>query len=380
MTNSQIKGTGDSRYLKSISTFLTQYPTYADFAAALVAGTLPIDLNGINASGFDVIGTPLNKATLLSDTTAAALGLTGDPTPDDALLSRAVLTGTTDPTRETAGAIQQFYVNTATSVLFICVSFVGNVYTWLKLGTVIDGAISTTSENPLQNKVVTTQLMTKPTRTTGSGAPTGTANVGDFYNDTTNKYLYVYDGTDWRLVTTGVKYVRQHITNIITSSQTFTVPSNITGSITVACVGGGGGGGGGHTDYQQYYGEGGKSAARTISTVTLAGGNTIPIIIGAGGNGGEGGIDPNRGTDGANTSFGAYVTANGGNGGSPAYYYDFDDRGGFDYDEHFGGEGYTYNGVVYGSGGDGGSSGGNGANGRNGVVVLDYDVMVATPQ
>lgn len=85
MTNSQIKGTGDSRYLKSVSNFLTQYPTYADFATALVAGTLPIDLNGINASGFDVIGTPLNKATLLSDTTATALGLTGDPTVDDAL-------------------------------------------------------------------------------------------------------------------------------------------------------------------------------------------------------------------------------------------------------------------------------------------------------
>ena len=94
MQDGIIKGTGNSRYLKSISNFLTQYPTYQDFVAALVAGTLPIDLNGINETGWDQLGTALNKANLLSDETAAALGLPNTAVPDDALLSMAqTLTG-----------------------------------------------------------------------------------------------------------------------------------------------------------------------------------------------------------------------------------------------------------------------------------------------
>ena len=84
MQDGIIKGTGNSRYLKSISNFLQQYPTYQDFVAALVAGTLPIDLNGINETGWDQLGTALNKANLLSDETAEALGLTSEAVPDDA--------------------------------------------------------------------------------------------------------------------------------------------------------------------------------------------------------------------------------------------------------------------------------------------------------
>lgn len=79
------KGAGNSRYLKSVSNFLTLYPTYADFAAAMVAGTLPIDMNGINPDGILQAGTPLTKANLLDDTTASKLGLTGDPTVNQAL-------------------------------------------------------------------------------------------------------------------------------------------------------------------------------------------------------------------------------------------------------------------------------------------------------
>lgn len=84
------KGTGNSRFLKSISTFLTQYPTYADFANALINGTLPVDFNGINPSGITQAGTPISKATLLDDSTAQAIGLTGsNPTVNDALLALA---------------------------------------------------------------------------------------------------------------------------------------------------------------------------------------------------------------------------------------------------------------------------------------------------
>lgn len=91
MQDGIIKGTGNSRYLKSISNFLTQYPTYQDFVAALVAGTLPIDLNGINETGWDQLGTALNKANLLSDETATALGLPSTAVPDDALRKLYIL-------------------------------------------------------------------------------------------------------------------------------------------------------------------------------------------------------------------------------------------------------------------------------------------------
>lgn len=63
MTDGIIKGTGDSRYLKGAG-----WPaTYAEFKSMAEAGTLPLDLNGINAAGWQQIGDALNKANLLSD-------------------------------------------------------------------------------------------------------------------------------------------------------------------------------------------------------------------------------------------------------------------------------------------------------------------------
>lgn len=78
------KGTGNSRFLKSISNFKSLYPTYDSFVAALVAGTLPIDFNGINADGITQVGTALNKQNLLTDATAELFGLTDEAVPEDA--------------------------------------------------------------------------------------------------------------------------------------------------------------------------------------------------------------------------------------------------------------------------------------------------------
>lgn len=78
-------GTGNSRYLRSVAGFMQLYPTYEDFAAALVAGTLPIDLNGINPDGWAQQGTALDKANLLTDSTAALLGLGDEAVVNDAL-------------------------------------------------------------------------------------------------------------------------------------------------------------------------------------------------------------------------------------------------------------------------------------------------------
>lgn len=80
------KGTGNSRYLRSVSDFITRYPTYEAFAAALVAGKLPVDFAGLNPEGITQIGTPANKETLLTDATETALfGTANDRTVNEAL-------------------------------------------------------------------------------------------------------------------------------------------------------------------------------------------------------------------------------------------------------------------------------------------------------
>ena len=79
MIDSVLKGTGNSRFLKSAVPAGT---SWADALAMLQAGTFPIDFNGINTEGFQQVGTPLNKANLLKDATAAQIGLPSTTTPD----------------------------------------------------------------------------------------------------------------------------------------------------------------------------------------------------------------------------------------------------------------------------------------------------------
>lgn len=79
MIDSVLKGIGNSRFLKSAVPAGT---SWADALAMLQAGTFPIDFNGINTEGFQQVGTPLNKANLLKDATAAQIGLPPSTTPD----------------------------------------------------------------------------------------------------------------------------------------------------------------------------------------------------------------------------------------------------------------------------------------------------------
>lgn len=92
MIDSVLKGTGNSRFLKSA---LPAGTSWADALAMLQAGTFPIDFNGINAEGFQQVGTPLNKANLLKDATAAQIGLPPTATPDDAFKILAGILGIT---------------------------------------------------------------------------------------------------------------------------------------------------------------------------------------------------------------------------------------------------------------------------------------------
>ena len=84
MQDSVIVGTGDSKYIRSA---ISADATLADIITMLRAGTFPIDMAGTNAAGYTVMGTPLNKASLLNDAAAAALGLGSDATPTAAFLA-----------------------------------------------------------------------------------------------------------------------------------------------------------------------------------------------------------------------------------------------------------------------------------------------------
>lgn len=93
MKDSVILGTGNSRYLKSA---IPAGTSWESALAMLIAGTFPIDFNGINEAGFTQVGTPLSKANLLKDATAEALGLTSEAVPDDALNAAILRLGSLD--------------------------------------------------------------------------------------------------------------------------------------------------------------------------------------------------------------------------------------------------------------------------------------------
>lgn len=92
MIDSVLKGTGNSRFLKSAVPAGT---SWADALAMLQAGTFPIDFNGINTEGFQQVGTPLNKANLLKDSTAGIISLPTSATPDEMFSALARLTSIT---------------------------------------------------------------------------------------------------------------------------------------------------------------------------------------------------------------------------------------------------------------------------------------------
>lgn len=117
LTDGIIKGSGNSRYLKSVANALTLYPTHESFMEALAAGTLPVDLNGINPAGWTTQGTPLNKSTLLTDALCTALGLPTTATPTQAMdkLKTMVNQAQQDATRDARVSVGT-YVGTGDSL------------------------------------------------------------------------------------------------------------------------------------------------------------------------------------------------------------------------------------------------------------------------
>lgn len=89
MTDTVIKGSGNSRSLKTVPNALTLYPTHEALVAAMVDGTFPIDLGPLNDAGVQTRGMDLNKANLLSDATAALYGKGDNASPDEVLAAIA---------------------------------------------------------------------------------------------------------------------------------------------------------------------------------------------------------------------------------------------------------------------------------------------------
>lgn len=143
---------------------------------------------------------------------------------------------------------------------------------------------------------------------TGSSAPTTSTvgTIGQFYWDTANEQLYVcvsatQDNYTWIVILTGLKLVKTLKTELITSTQNWTVPQSIGGTtldVTVRIFGGGGGGASG----------GGNGGDMEVASFDLQPGEIIPITIGAGGRGSSNGAASAGGT----SSFGTLLSALGG--------------------------------------------------------------------
>lgn len=156
---------------------------------------------------------------------------------------------------------------------------------------------------------------------------------------------------------------KSSITEVITSTQTWTCPTGVTKVEVILC---GGGGSGVYSGYNQMAG-GSGSAYYAVLSVTPGTGYTITI-----GAGGAGSSSADQGNDGSSSSFGSLLTASGGLKGS---YYgvtpgsgrgaNADFIGGKDGFQGFGSSG---GGKTTSSMGSAGTAGGNGAGNGQGFV------------
>ena len=181
MIDSVIAGTGNSRYLR---TSISASTTWADALTMLRAGTFPIDLAGINISGFTTLGTALNSDTLLKSAIITALGLEADATPSDAWEAVLALIATKQD--------ELTFDNTPTSGSSNPVTS-GGIFT--ALGTkqdtlTFDNAPTSGSTNPVTSGGIYNAIENAATKTasislygsswTGSGPYTQTVSIADY--------------------------------------------------------------------------------------------------------------------------------------------------------------------------------------------------------
>lgn len=228
----------------------------------------------------------------------------------------------------------------------------------------------------LQNADTNAYLEGKINLLSGSGEPTTSTagSVGQKYWDETNEQLYLcIDDTDgvytWVSVTTGVRYQKTLITEVITETTNWTAPNIVGGAVDVRLFGGGGSSGDANLTYSyQNFAGGGGGGYMAHDTVTVRTGQIVPITIGAGGARRTTGLSGYGGTGGI-TSFGDYLSASGGGGGQCQSSYGTGGNGG----TGGGASADVSQAAVVGKGGDGDyGGGGGGANAQPGGAGGSY--------
>lgn len=355
-------------------------------------------------------GTPLNKASLLSDATAAEFGLTGDnATVNNALAlvsgnySR-IRTGQTAPDASTAakrgdiyimdsgterhaylcdavgdreidlgadwerGGITTGGVSAAANyrvrsqvvdipggtVLSIASGFRFALYRFNEAGEYMSAVSLRTAAYTVSSDMRFRILIARVTENTSE-----TADVAEFAAALTA----TLSGTHWTALA-AAREVRKTV--VFTASDFWKVPADLRGTVTVQCFGGGAGGKA-YSDSGNYYGPGGGGGAMATWTGTLDA-KKYEITVGKGGL---------RNQDGGATSFGSLCMAaggsgrSGGSGGGGCQASSADDKAGGS--GSYGGGGGAYDGIggaggTYGGGG-GGGSGKAGGSGKSGAFA-----------
>lgn len=302
MQNGIIKGQGNSRYLKS---GIGSSTTWEQFLASLIAGTLPIDLNGINEDGWDQLGTPLNKATLLSDATETELfGDAQNRTVDQAFMGLLA-------------KIQLIMQNVANMTLTVT-----DTNGTPLPGVYVNGVFNADGESMATNASgqITGYVAEGTTTLSVSG-------YADLLNFSTQ-----FTATKGETYTHTIQLTTRNFLKL-TSSQNVRFSGNVQ-TVDVTAVGGGGGAGDTKVNYYDYDvvavgGAGGGGYCTVSENVSFAANQTYQAIVGSGGA---------ASTNGGTSSF-LGVTANGGGAGEDG----IAERGG--------------------KGGTGGTGNGNGASG-----------------
>lgn len=289
-------------------------------------------------------GTPLNKASLLSDATAAAVGLTGDnPTVNDALGFLAgnysrTHSGAAAPGLDTAAKRGDIYVQDTGGgrrYIYICDATgekpVDLGALWERGSLVSDSITYTAASYRVVSDIFLLKAGTKLSIASGfkfgirfcdadrnytgrvAGRTTDWTATTDslariIINRVTEDTSEVADvdefvaaltatstGSHWTAVG-AAREVQKEI--VFTASGVFNVPADLRGNVTIRAFGGGAGG---DTTSNGYGGGGGHMAVWT-GPLTL---KRYNVTVGAGGAAGE---------DGGASSFGSLVTANGGSG------------------------------------------------------------------
>lgn len=101
MTDTIIKGSGNSRTLKTVPNLGALAPTYDKLLELITGDGLPVDLLGPNPEGCQVIGDSLGKAEFLADATETSIwGSAANRTPNQALQQLRSLIATAQSTAD----------------------------------------------------------------------------------------------------------------------------------------------------------------------------------------------------------------------------------------------------------------------------------------